>query len=79
VRGQTASAIQTTLIRYALRHRPLCANVALQLHRLLSLPMPQLSPTLLLLISLLSASTLLTSGCGQKGDLYLPDRADNQK
>ncbi|MBU1190923.1 MAG: lipoprotein [Gammaproteobacteria bacterium] len=36
-------------------------------------------PTLLLLICLLATGTLLTSGCGQKGDLYLPDRADSQK
>jgi predicted small lipoprotein YifL len=41
--------------------------------------MPRLRLSLLLLISLLAAGTLLTSGCGQKGDLYLPDRADNQK
>lgn len=45
----------------------------------LSTPMPRIRPILLLLISLLAASTLLTSGCGQKGDLYLPDRADSQK
>lgn len=41
--------------------------------------MPRFRPILLLLISLLATGMLLTSGCGQKGDLYLPDRADNQK
>jgi len=33
----------------------------------------------LLLLGLLSAGVLLSSGCGNKGPLYLPDRADSQK
>lgn len=41
--------------------------------------MPRLRPTLILLLGLLAAGVLLTGGCGQKGDLYLPDRADSQK
>lgn len=40
--------------------------------------MPRFRPTLLLLV-LLIAGLLTTAGCGQKGDLYLPDRAENQK
>lgn len=34
---------------------------------------------LVLLLGLLAAGVLLASGCGNKGDLYLPDRADHQK
>ncbi|MFN2308982.1 MAG: lipoprotein [Gammaproteobacteria bacterium] len=31
----------------------------------------------LLLIALLTVGLLASTGCGQKGDLYLPDRADS--
>lgn len=40
--------------------------------------MHRLRPTLLLLLSLLTVSLSTMTGCGQKGDLYLPDRADQQ-
>jgi len=40
--------------------------------------MPQHRLTLFVLLGLLAAGTLLTTGCGQKGDLYLPDRAEQQ-
>lgn len=40
--------------------------------------MSRLRMLLLLLIGLFATGTLV-SGCGNKGDLYLPDRADNQK
>ena len=40
--------------------------------------MSRLRPTLLLLLGLLTAGVLLTSGCGNKGPLYLPDRAEKQ-
>lgn len=37
----------------------------------------------ILLLALLTAGLLASlatlGGCGQKGDLYLPDRAENQK
>ncbi|MBI5040778.1 MAG: lipoprotein [Gammaproteobacteria bacterium] len=41
--------------------------------------MSRLRPIFVLLLGLLTAGVLLTSGCGNKGPLYLPDRADNQK
>ncbi len=42
--------------------------------------MPRIRPILLLLLGLLTAGALLTSGCGNKGPLYLPDdRADSTK
>lgn len=40
--------------------------------------MPRLRPTLLILLGLLAAVALSAAGCGQKGDLYLPDR-DEQR
>ena len=40
--------------------------------------MSRLRTFLLLLLGLLATGALL-GGCGNKGDLYLPDRADNQK
>lgn len=64
---------------HALRLHPLCANVPQQFHRPATAFMHRLRPTLLLLLGLLTAGILLTGGCGQKGDLYLPDRADSQK
>jgi predicted small lipoprotein YifL len=33
---------------------------------------------ILLLLALLTASLVTLGGCGQKGDLYLPDRAENK-
>ena len=41
--------------------------------------MPRLRPMFVLLLGLLAAGVLLTSGCGNKGPLYLPDRAEQQK
>jgi len=41
--------------------------------------MSRLRISTLLLLGLLSAGMLLSVGCGNKGELYLPDRADNQK
>lgn len=39
--------------------------------------MSRLRPTLLILLGLLAAAALSTAGCGQKGDLYLPDRSED--
>jgi predicted small lipoprotein YifL len=41
--------------------------------------MPRLSPLLVLVLGLLTAGALFTGGCGNKGDLYLPDRAERPK
>lgn len=41
--------------------------------------MSRLRPTLLLLLGLLAATALSTAGCGQKGDLYLPDRSGGEQ
>lgn len=41
--------------------------------------MSRFRPMLVLLLGLLAAGALSISGCGNKGDLYLPDRAEQQK
>ncbi|MFA7386555.1 MAG: lipoprotein [Thiohalobacteraceae bacterium] len=38
--------------------------------------MARLRLPFLLLLGLLAAGALLNAGCGNKGDLYLPDRAE---
>lgn len=41
--------------------------------------MSRLRPILLLLLGLLAAAVLASAGCGQKGDLYLPDDSEGRQ